>query len=489
MKLVELGGKIFFFDGKTFLKNPPPYKLLAFYYSIGQIEKLFLDKFADTPTKGLDRLNGFQFGKQLGEHARIISKKCLSGKYVFTPYAEVLQQKGRGKEPRVIGVPCIRDRLVLYQLKEILSNVFPECVPKSRANTLIHRISRDIIKIHTEGFAKSSSVLKCDIKSFYDKIDRNKLMSVLRTKIKSEKVLRLIEAAITTPIVPRHYKRENLSEYRTKEGVPQGLSISNILASIYLSGFDKTMRSTGGISYYRYVDDVLIFGESNLIDTMPACVQSNLKALGLDMHDLNSGKSSLVKLTEQFDYLGYRFDSDVVTVRESTVEHFLKSIVGKFSEYSHNRAHRLQKHKHLTPDRLKQVFLMELNERITGAISEKRRYGWISYFSEINDKELLGRLDRIISGFFCRLNDFSNKAPRGLKTLARAYYEVRYSPSAGYIHNYDSYDTLPKKIRFLEERNRLNPDRTYTDEEIEQIFDAYRSQILSKLEEDDGIMY
>lgn len=66
---------------------------------------------------------------------------------------------------------------------------------------------------------------------------------------------------------------------------------------------------------------------------------------------------------------------------------------------------------------------------------------------------------------------------------------MRYSPMRGYIHNYDIFTTRVQKIEFLTFRGRLNPNETYTDEEINEKFDAYRAKILADLEPDDGTIY
>lgn len=67
------------------------------------------------------------------------------------------------------------------------------------------------------------------------------------------------------------------------------------------------------------------------------------------------------------------FKENVITVRDSTVESFMKSIASRFSDYLHNKNKRLNKYTHLTSDDLKDIFLEELNDKLTGAISEKKK--------------------------------------------------------------------------------------------------------------------
>lgn len=490
MHILEIGKEKLFFDGSAFHTTLPPYKLLQAFFSKASIKGVFDDKFASSGTKGIDRLNSFQFSKQLDAHVSIIHRKCLSGTYRFTPYAEVLRLKGRDKNPRLIGIPTVRDRLVLHQLKEILAHTFPECVPKARANTIIHKISREIKKIEEDGQSNDTHVFGCDIQSFYDEINHELLMKSLQKRIKSRKVLNLVRSAITSPTVPRNYRRDKMEEYVTNKGkgVPQGLAISNILAAIYLADLDGKMRAES-VHYFRYVDDILVFGDKARIPIIQKTIEQDLNTLGLKIHPVGSGKSHLSQLSDPFGYLGYWFSIPKITVRPATVERFLQSIVGKFSDYAHNKDHRRERRKYLTENRLKEIFLSELNERITGAISEKRRYGWVSYFSEITDLELLTNLDRIVSGFFGRLDDFGRKPPAGLKKLSRTYYEMRYSPTRGYVHNYDNFDDEPKKIQFLMERGRLDPERPYSGDEINELFTSYRNKSLADLEPDDGTIY
>lgn len=489
MNIFEIDGKIhFLLDGKI-VQTLPPYKLLSAYISVGELKQTFDEKLLDSGIKGLDRLNGHQFNNKLEEHLSNINRKCMSGQYEFTPYAEVLQLKGRGKLPRVIGIPTVRDRLVLNQLKNILAHIFPECVPKIRANTLIHKISREIKHIEESGNSSLTKIFGCDIQKFYDEIDRNILLAALQKRIKSRKLLKLIESAITTPTVPRSYRKKDVNQYTTTKGVPQGLAISNILAAIYLSEFDSEIRQQK-IYYFRYVDDILVFGEASLVDNAKALIEARLSDLGLKTHPVGSGKSHLGQLTDEFGYLGYWFNIPRITVRPATQERFLLSIIAKFSDYTHNKTTRLERLKFLDEAKLKEIFLLELNERITGAICEKRRYGWISYFSEITDLELLKKMDHLIAGFFKRLSDFNNAPPPTLKKLARAYYEMRYSPMDGYIHNYDVFATTAQKMQFLIERGRLDPNKpTYSEVEIQGIFDMYKAKILAELEPDDGTIY
>jgi len=89
--------------------------------------------------------------------------------------------------------------------------------------------------------------LKLDIKRFYDSIPHDKFMSLLRRKIKDERVLRLIQKIIDT----------------TERGVPIGNFTSQWFANFYLETLDHYIKEKLGAKYYvRYIDDLVVFGRN-----------------------------------------------------------------------------------------------------------------------------------------------------------------------------------------------------------------------------------
>ena len=458
--------------------------LFAALFSPGELQVAFEGKLASSTGKRTDRLNGFQFAARSAHELSIASAKCLSAQYRFAPFMETLKTKGRDKLPRVIGVPTIRDRVVLHQLNKFLSAVHPDRVPKNVASTYVRSIAADLQ-------AKAGDdiwVCGTDIKTFYDSIQRDRLSLVLRKRIKFWPALRLIEHSLATPTVPKNTRRHRHDDYRSKKGVPQGLAISNILASIYMEDVDKPMR-TMSVAYYRYVDDVLMFGGKDAVQKALKTLDSRLKYRGLTLHDVASGKTQVAPLSTPFGYLGYTFKWPVITVRDATVARFLQSIAAKFSDYTHNKARRLEKFKYLTEARVAEIFLMELNERLTGAISEKKRYGWIAYFNQITDLSLLHRLDQTIAGLFARLPDFRGVAPKDLRKLSRAYFEMKFNPEGGYVRNYDKIVTPAERVKFLVERGRIGPTEALTDSQIDDRYEKYIAHILSAMHSDEGVVY
>ncbi|MGH8433987.1 MAG: reverse transcriptase domain-containing protein [Pseudomonas sp.] len=453
-------------------------------FAPGALLEAFESQFKISAGKDVDRLNGFQFALRAEPEFTIASNKCLAGTYRFAPYLENLKTKGRNKIPRLIGIPTIRDRVVLHQLNRYLAVIFPRCVPRSVASTYVREIAADLsVKPLADLW-----VCGTDIETFYDNVRPQKLLKVLGDKVGCWQALRLVDRALRTPTVPKNSRRSTRGGLSPKMGIPQGLAISNILASIYMQQVDEAMK-TLGVTYYRYVDDVLMYGSHGTVEKALRSLRVRLAHRGLSLHPLGSGKSYLQPAAQRFGYLGYEFSLPVITVRDSTVERLLQSVAAMFSAYAHNKVRRLEKHKYLDEVRLAEIFLLELNERITGAISEKKRYGWIAYFNQVTDLSLLHRLDQTIAGFFSRMPDFGHKPPSGLRRLSRAYFEMKFDPEGGYVRNYDAIESRAEKLEFLIERGRIGPTEALTDEQINDRFEKYRHRVLSEMHSDEGVLY
>lgn len=450
-------------------------------FSVDILQQAFITKISKKASRGIDGtiLKNFNINKE----ASVISNKLATGTYKFTPYLQRLHLKGKGKYPREISIPTIRDQLVLFVLKEYLHCMFTDCVNVTLPNKYI----RDIRSyLDNESGDKTICYSKYDISDFYGSLDHAVLITALKGRIESQHIIDLIESAINNITVPATYKKASYKSYKLKDkkGIPQGLSISNILANIYISDFDKIM-TLNVPKYFRYVDDILIFNKGEDKQCLKPIVESSLKAIGLAAHE---SKTICKSNNVAFDYLGYHFEYPNISIRQSNVDSFINSIAGKFTSFKSKKQTVLRNHKWLTLKLYQQVFIEELNLRITGAVTDKKRYGWIFYFIEMNDLTLLKMIDNVIMKFIIESNDFGGKIPANLKTLTRTYFEARHNPFGNYIHNYDKYVTTQEKLDYLIKMGKIDKDsnETLSIEQIDILFDQTKAYYLSVLELDIG---
>lgn len=432
--------------------------------------------------RGIDHIGTDVFDRQQEEQLTIASRKCHSGTYLFAPYLERLVPRGPARTPRVISVPILRDRVVLAQLKAFLDGPCAGCVERRLPNEFIRQL---MTFSATEDLGRLG-VVRADIQSFFDTIDQTVLLERLRTGVQSRRAINLVKRALQTPTSDAFVRRSVRNRHRNRTGVPQGLAISRLLASLYLTDFDAAMRGSA-LLYLRYVDDIVVLAPLDALDRVSQLLANQLSILGLE---LNCAKSYKGPATEPFEYLSYAMRLPGSSVREVNVEKFLRAVVAKFAAYRHFT----QTKKHptwMSPAQRRRAFIEELNDKITGAVSETRRYGWLAYFLEIDDFALLHRADNIIRGFFSRLPEFESEDLQKLKRLSRAYYEMKYSPSRGYIRNFNKIVTTSDRIEYLSRRGRLNPAEAdqMTEGEILQLYDHVRARFLRELEMDVGFLY
>lgn len=451
-------------------------------FSIENIKKTYDSDITSFYLRGIDRLNKFHFDKDKDRQFKIIYDKCNNGTYKYSPYLQKLVIRGKDRFPREIAIATIRDRIVLSLLKKLIYRYFPECINNKMPNEYI----RETIKICNNPKYRDCYIFKTDIESFYDNIVHKELIRILSEKITAKREAILIKRAIETLTLPIIHKKEELKSNKRTRGVPQGLAISNILANIYLHKSD-TIFNNNSLFYRRYVDDMLFIVKKEDESKINSVVENELEPLGLKIHK-NDDKTCFVPITDSFDYLGYSITMPVVSIKKKNVEKYISSISSLFSLYNNYGAKIYNTDDEELAIRL---FIDDVNEKITGSLSENRRYGWIFYFLEMNDLKLLYTIDIIIRDKFC--SRIKNKKAAtiitsSIKKLVKAYYHAKYCQKCGYINNYDLYDSISKKLQFLLDRGFIKKDEenTLSAQEIENRFKIAVKKRLSGLEADIG---
>jgi RNA-directed DNA polymerase len=450
------------------------------FFSLDQLRQAFLLDIQPRGGRGIDRIGVDVFKRQLLMQTQNIARRINGGAYRFTPFIERLVARGRDKFPRVLSIPTIRDRLVLHQLKDYLHLQLPDCVGRLLPNEYVRSVKR-FVRGHG---GAPLSYIRMDVKDFYPRIDHDLLLRKLRERQIDNSAIALIWRALRTPTVLEASSQNQNRLARNRRGIPQGLAISNVLANLYLQETD-TEQSRECMLYLRFVDDILILLESSRAAEAQSGFESRLANLGLE---LNTSKTITGPITDEFTYIGYAFRLPVISVKQSNCERFLRLIAATFSEFRYRMSG--PRPAWQTLDRMRDAFVEELNERITGAIDGARRYGWIFFYLEITDVRLLHQFDGVIRRMFSRLPQFAGP-PRGLKSLVRAHFQAIHSPQQGYIQNYNQYETVEGKLDYLIRRAVVDPadrDRMSVGE-VQARFAKHRKERLDRLDKDISRFY
>ncbi len=159
---------------------------------------------------------------------------------------------------------------------------------------------------------KTCWVLKCDVKKFFDSIDQEILINLIKNKIKDEDAIWLISKIIKSfSILPG-------------KGIPLGNITSQLFANIYLNELDQFIKHKLKIRYYiRYCDDFAILTDSknyleNIIFKIGDFLQNNLKLI------LHPSKIEIRKFNQGIDFLGYVSFACYKILRTKTKNRMLK---------------------------------------------------------------------------------------------------------------------------------------------------------------------
>ena len=390
------------------------------HFTQESLRDLFESRIVKSKAVGLDgtRLEGF--ADRLTAETALISRKVDTLDYRFTNYREKLISKGAKRFPRQISVPTVRDRLTLRGVCNCLAELAPEAYgtpPHSHIKAIA-----SLIKDSTEPL----SFLRVDIRDFFPSIDQQRLMSVLKRLGCEDFLMHLISGAIRTATGPRIIGMSN------EVGVPQGLSISNILSSIFMKEFDDQQAPRG--FYRRYVDDIIIIDRSDLIARRYKEVFAALSSFGLQAHPLgSSGKTEEKRISEGVDYLGYNLSSKMISVRDSSYQRMFSNLNKVFTTFKYKR-------------KMEQA-VFKLNLRITGCIVDGKRKGWLLFFSQTEDLSQLGFLDAFVVRQCWRYG--INTKKHEIARFIKCYHEIRYKGlESGYIPNFDSFE-LQRKYELI----------------------------------------
>lgn len=386
------------------------------YFENEYLKDLYLKYITLSSATGIDNMSHKLLWPILEQQLLIINKKVSTGTYVFSKYKLKLISKGRGKSPREISIPTLRDKIALRALCDLLQKKYSGFLENNQPQVIVKKIKNDIFLGPYDVF------LKFDVSNFYPSINHEILMDKLKHKIVNESILKFIFSALTSPTVSRSSKQDK----KNNVGVPQGLSISNVLAAIYLSEIDVFFKERDDLSYYRYVDDVLILCKNEESNDISSLVIEKFKSLDLIIYDplTHPEKSAKGTLSDGYlSYLGYSFQGGVISPRSGSIERLRESLMAIFTGYKHSN--------------LKSVSFLEwrVNLRITGCIFEGKSKGWMFFFSEINNENLLHEIDFFVKKACVR---FGVKIK--LKSLVRTHFEIKYNRfETKYIPNFDTY--------------------------------------------------
>ena len=247
---------------------------------------------------GIDKMPVEELDGYFAKHREEIKSQIRDGKYKPIPVRRVYIPKSNGKK-RPLGIPTVVDRVVQQATAQVLSlgydKYFSEHSYGFRPGRSCQQAIEEALVYLNEGY---EWVIDLDIEKYFDTVNHDKLISILRERINDAKTLRLVRQFLQAGVM------ENGLISPSKEGVPQGGPLSPILSNVYLDKLDQELEARG-LHFVRYADDCNIFVKSEMAaDRVMKSVTSWLeRKLRLKV---SATKTKVVRPTKS-NFLGFTF--------------------------------------------------------------------------------------------------------------------------------------------------------------------------------------
>ncbi|MGO9429010.1 reverse transcriptase domain-containing protein [Rhodoblastus sp.] len=193
------------------------------------LRKIATNKGAMTP--GIDGATFADFGPQnLGP----LIASVTNGAYKPKPVRRVYIPKGNGKM-RPLGIPTRDDRLVQEVARQLLERIYEPVFSNASHGFRPERSCHTALEHVKAVWTGVKWIVDVDVAGFFDNIDHDILLKLLRRRIDDEKFVGLIGGMLKAGVM------EDRTYTRTYSGTPQGGIVSPILANIYLHELDEFM--------------------------------------------------------------------------------------------------------------------------------------------------------------------------------------------------------------------------------------------------------
>ncbi|MEE2003428.1 group II intron reverse transcriptase/maturase [Alkalimonas sp. MEB108] len=317
--------------------------------------------------KGAPGVDGVTTGELKGylhQHWQHIKQQLLDGSYQPQPVRKVeIPKPGGGM--RMLGIPCVIDRLIQQAMHQILSEQFePIFSPNSYGFRPGKSAAQAVHQAREHMGSGKRWVVDIDMEKFFDRVNHDILMSRIARVIEDKTVLKLVRRYLQAGIM-----EHGITTART-EGTPQGGPLSPLLSNILLHELDMELERRG-LNFCRYADDCNIYVGSEraahrVLASMTRFLEQRLKL------KVNREKSAADRPWKR-SFLGYTVCSRKYNIRLKIADKSVKRFKGN----------------------IKALLRMAKGWSIRKTVSElaPRLRGWINYFHHADAKGIFNELD------------------------------------------------------------------------------------------------
>lgn len=341
-------------------------RLLEEVLSKENLNKAYKQVYKNKGASGVDGVTVDELFSYIQEHKEEILWKIRNRKYKPQPVRRVLIPKDNGKM-RKLGIPSVIDRVIQQAIVQILTPIYEEQFSDHsygfRTKCSCEMAVVQALEYFNDGY---DWIVDIDLQSFFDEVNQDKLIGIIRRNIKDGDLVSLIRKFLQSGVM------ENGVLQPTKKGTPQGGNLSPLLSNIMLNELDKELEARG-LHFVRYADDCLIMVKSEKAANrvMESITKFITKKLGLKV---NVEKSKIAR-PDDIKYLGFGF--------------YKKINQNKWRPKPHIKS--VQKFKTKLRDILFRSRSISLDDRLLKL--KQLIHGWVNYFRIADMTTLLRDID------------------------------------------------------------------------------------------------
>ena len=253
---------------------------------------------ANKGSAGVDGMTVQQLPEYLKQHWPAIREQLLSGTYRPQPVRRVEIPKPDGGV-RKLGIPTVLDRFIQQAVMQVLQckwdGTFSDHSYGFRPGRSAHQAVAQAQQYVAEGYRW---VVDLDLEKFFDRVNHDKLMARIATRVGDQRMLKLIRTFLKAGVM------EGGLVSPVDEGTPQGGPLSPLLSNIVLDEFDRELERRG-LRFARYADDCNVYVRSRragerVMASITRFITTKLKL------KVNEQKSAVAEPWER-KFLGFSF--------------------------------------------------------------------------------------------------------------------------------------------------------------------------------------